>query len=305
MKLKLGTRTSKMAMHQAELVKSLLQKRYPELAIELVPIKSDGDVSTRPNVFDGKGVFVKKLDEALLNGDIDFAVNCMKDIPNDHQRTENIKIVAVLPREDIRDVLILRAGIDTKHMQTSAFCIGTSAPRRRAIVRKIYPNATVKEIRGSSDTRVRKLDEGEVDALILAKSGIERIGLGNRISQIFEPNEFLPPMGAGIITMDTLAGNKEVTSLLKGINDEKTFWEMQLERSFLNEINGDCHTPIGGYISYQGADAFICATVFSNSNTLACSANITGRLNQDPIALGLVLAEKIMSQPTYANLNFN
>jgi hydroxymethylbilane synthase len=302
MKLKLGTRTSKMAMHQAELVKSLLQQRYPALEIELVPMKSDGDIPTFSKTFDGKGVFVKKLDEALLNGTIDFAVNCMKDIPNDHQRTPNIAIAAVLRREDIRDVLILRADVSKEQIHTVGFCIGTSSPRRRAVLRALYPNAVLKEIRGSSDTRVRKLDEGEVDALILAKAGMERIGLESRMSAVFEPNEFLPPLGAGIITMDALTDNENVIAILQGINDAQTYWEMQLERTFLNEINGDCYTPIGGYIEYKADNAHVHATVFSNTSELACSATVITKRNQDPTELGLILAEKILSQPDYSKL---
>ena len=264
MKLRIGTRTSKMAMYQAELVKSMLVHYQPSLMIELVPIKSDGDmVCSNKNVFDGKGVFIKKLDEALLSGVIDFAVNCMKDIPHDHERDAQIDIAAVLPREDIRDALVLRLGENIPDKKSASFCIGTSSPRRRAVLQTLFPQATVKELRGSCDTRVRKLDAGEVDALILAKAGLERIDLADRINEIYAPEVFLPPWGAGIITLDALKNNEPIISLLKKINHEKTYQAMLLERAFVNTIQGNCHTPMGGYIDYLDHAIRVYGTVFS------------------------------------------
>ncbi len=295
MQLKLGTRTSKMAMYQAELVKSLLLKRHPELDIQLVPIKSEGDI---PNhVFQGKGAFIKKLDEALLRGKIDFAVNCMKDIPNDHERNQKIGIIAVLPRDDIREVLIFKKGFKpTGAEKDFSFTIGTSSPRRCAILKKIYPKIHIKEIRGSADTRVRKLDEGVVDALVLAHAGLARINLSHRANKIYAPSEFLPPLGAGILTLDALKNNQSVISILKTINDAKTQQEMLLERAFLNQIRGDCHTAMGGYIHYADGNLYAQMTVFSPEDNIAYTANIVEQEDADPESLGIKLADQILAQ---------
>jgi hydroxymethylbilane synthase len=286
-----------MAMYQAKLVKSILMDYQPSLMIELVLIKSDGDmVCSKKNVFDGKGVFVKKLDEALLSGAIDFSVNCMKDIPHDHERNPKIDIVAVLPREDIRDVLILRRGENIPNKTTASFCIGTSSPRRKAIIQTLFPQATVKELRGSCDTRVKKLDAGEVDALILAKAGLGRIDLMDRINEIYEPEVFLPPWGAGIITLDALKNNQPIISLLKNINHEKTYQAMLLERAFVNAIQGNCHTPMGGYIDYLDDGIRVYGAVFSEAGDKKYTADVFATTHDDPRTVGAMLAETIKAQ---------
>lgn len=294
MKWRLGTRTSKMAMHQAKLVQALLIKQNPQCVIDIIPIRSEGDQALNKEVFAGKGVFIKKLDEALLQHEIDFAVNCMKDIPNDYERDARIGIAAVLPREDIRDALLLRAGCNVGTDCT--LTIGTSAPRRRAVLQKLYPNAVLQELRGSCDTRVKKLDAGEVDALILSKAGLERIDLADRIHSVYPPEIFLPPLGAGIITMDTLKSNQAVRDLLQTINHSATYDEMLLERAFINTIHGDCHTPMGGYIYYADNQMHVQATVFSQDLCEAYQASVVAPMHTDPQELGVALAEKILVQ---------
>lgn len=291
MKLKLGTRTSKMALFQAQLVQRLLSKQFPDWTIDILPIRSERD----PNLLmcgrdDGKGVFIKKLDEALLKGDIDFAVNCMKDIPNEAERASGPKIVAVLPREDIRDVLLLRPGCQVN----DALTIGTSAPRRRVLAQQLYPNAMLKELRGSCDTRVQKMDNGEVDALILSKAGLERIQLAHRIHTVYAPNIFLPAVGAGIITLDALSDNRRVIQALQTINHAQTYHEMLIERAFVNTIHGDCHTPMGGYIEYGQTQLHVHGTVFDVNTGYPYQATIVASKQENPEKIGKQLAEKIL-----------
>lgn len=290
MNLRLGTRTSKMALYQASLVKDLLYASDSSLSIEIVPIKSDGNCS----VFEGKGKFVKNIDTALITGEIDFSVNCMKDIPNDHERTKGIKIFSTLSRGDMRDALILGKLTSLDDLDKKNVVIGSSSPRRKAILKNIYPMSSVRDIKGNADTRVSKLENGDYDALVLSTAGLIRIGLEHKISKIYSVDEFTPALGSGIITMDSLCQNTTVKNVLRKINDHETYYEMIIERSILNQINGNCETEIGCYYTKEKYSQSI--TVRANISNQVIEIKQSYNMIECPYILGTKIGEKILKK---------
>ena len=261
----IGTRGSQMALYQAQLVKKLLTKKDQNLNIQIKVIKVTGD-SYQGDLkkIGGKGLFIKQLDKALLNKEVDLAVNCMKDIPCDSERGTAITIGAVLPREDAREALITRPDYDLSLLNTKECVIGTSAPRRAAILAEMYPNATIKPIRGTAETRINKVLKGEFDATILCYGGLHRIGKTDCAQKIYEPTEFNPALGSGVITIDHLAERSDLAQIIKLINCTKTFQQVQIERSIVNHINGNCFTALACNIT----DTHISATHYKDKKKL-------------------------------------
>jgi hydroxymethylbilane synthase len=243
----IGTRGSKMALVQARQVQDLLKKRFPEHVFELLEIKSDGDINQGDlRKAGGKGAFVRKLDQALLENRIHLAVNSMKDIPNDHERTPGVSIFGVLPRPDVREALISRSGAKLNELPPGTK-IGTGSPRRSSFLKRLNHGLIPVYFRGNADTRIGKLDTGEVDAILLAKSGLERIERQDRITEIIPPEIICPPFGAGIITIDACNADPDSQAIAATVSDPLTFAMMRAERSFLNTLRGDCHTACAGY----------------------------------------------------------
>lgn len=240
-KIRVGSRESKLAVVQSEMVIRELKRRHPELEIELVTMKTTGDkiLDRSLDQIGGKGLFVKELDRALLDGEIDLAVHCLKDMPM--ETPEELSILAYSRREDPRDVLVLAKG---KKNWNGQGVIGCSSFRRRIQLQKLYPNVEIRGIRGNIQTRLQKLDGGEYDALVLAAAGLKRLGLEERIERYFSPEEILPAAGQGVLVVQ---GREALRDLVKELQPEGIKVIAENERAFVRRLDGGCSSPVAAY----------------------------------------------------------
>jgi hydroxymethylbilane synthase len=253
----IGSRGSKLALWQAEWVKSRLNQLHPEMVVAIEIIKTSGDVMKDAplSVIGGKGVFTKELEEALIDGRIDLAVHSLKDLPT--TLPERLAIAAITEREDPRDALVLREGLSVNHPSIKTLpasaVVGTSSLRRLSQVKHLRSDLVIKDLRGNVDTRLRKLDAGEYYAVILASAGLRRLGLANRISALIEPEEMLPAVGQGALAIETRADDEGVTKFLSPLDDNRTRAACTAERSLLRSLGGGCQLPIAAHaISISG-----------------------------------------------------
>ena len=244
-KINLGTRGSPLAMAQAHEVRDRLQAAYKGLAVDIIEIKVMGDqILDRPlSEVGGKGLFVKELDEALLDGRIDIAVHSMKDLET--TMPDGIAIRAVLSREDARDAFISKKYKCLEDMPAGAV-IGTSSLRRQAIILNKRPDLVVVNFRGNVQTRLKKLDDGVADATLLAVAGLNRLGYQKEITQALDPKFMLPAAAQGAIAITCGENNIEVAKILEALNDPISEACVTAERAMLAELDGSCRTPIAG-----------------------------------------------------------
>lgn len=236
--IRIGSRESALAVAQSEMVRKDLKKTLPEAETELVTMKTTGDkiLDRSLEKIGGKGLFVKELDLALIERRCDLAVHCLKDMPMESPK--ELPILAYSEREDRRDVLVLRAGLSSL---PECPRIGTSSKRRRIQARKLFPRAEFPGCRGNLITRLKKLDDGEFDALILAAAGLKRLGFEHRISRYFTLEEMIPAAGQGILTIQGRAGDD--TSYLEKLDSQESRLMAQAERAFVRTLNGGCTSP--------------------------------------------------------------
>lgn len=246
MNIKIGTRKSKLALAQTNMVVKEIKKYFPSINIEVVHFTTKGDkVLNKPLInIGGKGVFVTEIEDALLNKEIDLAVHSAKDLPLKLQ--DNLTISSVLKRGNYRDTLVTVKGKEIDFSRE--IIIGTGSNRRKLAFKNLYPNATFKDIRGNVDTRLNKLYNGEYDGIILAMAGLERLDLLSDSRFTFTPfdyKEFVPAPCQGIIAIESR--NNDLTEILSKINHKDTFYSFQTERHILNILNADCGMPLGAY----------------------------------------------------------
>jgi hydroxymethylbilane synthase len=247
--LRIGTRGSPMALRQTGRVHDGLVAAHPELAapgaVEIVAIRTTGDrVQDRPLAeIGGKGLFAKEIDQALLDGRIDLAVHSLKDLET--RLPDGIAIACVLPRDDPRDALLSRDGAGLAQLPRGAI-VGTSSLRRQAQLLRCRPDLKVAPFRGNADTRIRKLDQGEVAATLLALCGLERLGLAARASEILTPEIMLPAVGQGALVVAARAGDEAMQRLLTPLHDPPSAACVTAERAMLAALDGSCRTPIAG-----------------------------------------------------------
>ena len=251
--LRIGTRGSPLALVQARAARERLAAALGRSAdtIELKVIKTTGDtIVDRPLAEEGgKGLFTKEIEEALIRGDIDLAVHSAKDMPT--VLPGGLLIAACLKREDPRDVLISSKARTIKELPQGAK-VGTASLRRQAIMKRIRPDLEVAPLRGNVETRLRKLDEGEADAIILALAGLKRLGLDGRATTIMSVQDFVPAAGQGAIAIEAREDDIATREMLAKINDADTAVALACERAFLAELDGSCKTPIGGHAAIDG-----------------------------------------------------
>ena len=244
-RIRVGTRKSKLAMWQTQFVVHLMRLFDPSLEIEIVPITTKGDkiLDVALSKIGDKGLFTKEIEEKLLAGEIDMAVHSLKDMPT--KLPEGLTLAAYTMRDYPFDVLVSREGKKLKELPEGAV-VGTSSLRRRAQLKRLRPDLKVKDIRGNVDTRLRKLDEGEYDAIILAQSSLERLGWGERITEILD--YFIPAVGQGIIAVETREDDKGLIEFLReSVNDIGSEAEAKAEREFLKTLEGGCQVPMGAF----------------------------------------------------------
>ena len=251
--LRIGSRGSPLALVQAREV----QRRLAAVAdvdadrIEINVIRTTGDVVQDRPLADsgGKGLFTREIEDALLSGAIDLAVHSAKDMPG--ALPAGLVLAGFLPREDPRDAFIGRDAGTLGALPPGAV-LGTSSPRRQAFVLRLRPDIKVTPLRGNVETRLRKLADGDADATLLAVAGLKRLGLLSKATAILSPDEFLPAIGQGAITVETRAGDDATRALVAMIDDADTAAALAAERAFLNVLDGSCRTPIGGHATLEG-----------------------------------------------------
>lgn len=256
--MRIGTRGSRLAMAQAEKVCTLLEARG--IKAEPVIVKTSGDVQAdRPlYALKGYGAFVREIDDLLLNGEIDAAVHSLKDIPT--ERPAGLALAAVLPRESALDVAITRDGRLLKDLPYGSV-VGTSSTRRRAMIKRHYPKLEARDIRGNVDTRLRKLDAGEYDAILLAEAGLIRLGIAPRAERL-DPYQFVPAANQGVIAIVARKGSPEFASLQQ-LDDYDTSLETRVERIITSALDGGCVVPMGAYACRQGDKIDVIGEVLS------------------------------------------
>jgi len=246
--LRLGTRGSPLALCQSGLIAAEIERRGTP--VELVTIRTSGDVATgRLAAQGGKGLFVKEIEEALLRHQIDVAVHSLKDVPA--SLPKGLVLVATPPRADARDVLISAAGVGIASLPAGTR-VGTSSLRRRAQLLALRPDLAVAEMRGNVDTRLGKLASGQVDAILLAAAGLERLGLSPAGMVFLAPKVFMPAIGQGILALEARADDPAVHAVLRPFDDPATRAAADAERAFLVTIGGDCHTPLAAHARVRG-----------------------------------------------------
>lgn len=292
---RIGTRGSKLALYQAELVKTKLEEGFPLVHFELVRIKTSGDMirHSAPEPFATKRVYTQEIEEALKRKEIDLAAHSAKDLAA--ELPEGLTVGAVLEREDARDCLISREG-KKLHDLTLGARIGTSSVRRRLQILKLHPGVLVEEIHGNVDTRVQKLEEGIVDALVLAHAGIKRLGLTNCVTEIFPEEKFYPAPCQGAIAVETRSEDPEVKELLTALNHPASLFQTVCERAFLKRLEGGCQLPCGITTRFEEHRKFLAAGVlFSLDGTRRVEARVE-TVPENAEAIGVRLAEEILIQ---------
>lgn len=292
--IKIGTRGSKLALWQAEWVKKSLSQNYPDLSIELIIIKTKGDkiLDVPLAKVGGKGLFVKEIEEALIDGRIDLAVHSMKDMPAEIPKA--LAIGAVPLREIPQDVLISQTGKGIDDLQNGA-CIGTSSLRRAAQLRHIRPDITVADLRGNLDTRLKKLEKGDYDAIVLAAAGVKRLGFTTRISQTLPIETMLPAVGQGALCIEIRAEDPEIESIVATLNHNPTLIAITAERAFLHRLEGGCQVPIAAYATLAKDQLSLTGLVAELDGSQLIKETKTGP-TQDAAMVGIALAQSLLDQ---------
>ncbi len=249
--LKIATRKSPLALWQAEHVKAELERQHPGLLCELLPMSTRGDkILDAPLAnIGGKGLFLKELEHALLEGEADLAVHSMKDVPV--EIPEGLSLPVILAREIPWDGYISNQYDRIEDLPTGAV-VGTSSLRRQAQMKSLRPDLDIRDLRGNVNTRLRKLDEGEFDAILLAVAGIKRLELCHRICEILEPPQWLPAAAQGALGIEIRQDDEETLSLLQPLADETTRLCVEMERAFSRRLGGSCQVPIGAFAKLDG-----------------------------------------------------
>ncbi len=285
-----------MALAQVERVRTELAVLYPHIRTTVVPVKTTGDkwMGDLAQV-EGKGAFTKEVDAALLAGDADLAVHCVKDIPGDRPLPAGTVFAAFLKRDDIRDAFIHPGGLTIDALPPGTR-IGTSSVRRVAQLAAAYPHLECVPFRGNANRRLEKLAAGEADALLLAVAGLERIGRQDLITQVLEPDTMMPPIGAGILVLQCREGDTDLIDVISDLGDPGTHREATAERMFLHVLQGHCNSPIAGYArTAPDGELSLQASVFTlDGKTVLAAQERAGRL--DPSTLGMSVAVTLLRQ---------
>ena len=296
MKIRIGTRTSKLALSQVAEVHLLLADHFPDLQVEIIPITTSGDKIQDRNLADigGKGLFIKELEEALLQDKIDVAIHSAKDVPPlVHEETE---ITAFTPRLDARDAFISNKFNKFEELPKGAV-VGTSSSRRKSILLRLRPDLKIINFRGNVDTRLRKIEEGLADATILAVCGLARIGKEHVIKKTFEKNEMLPAGGQGSLAVQIKKSAKNFAEIFKKINDAETMVTIKCERAFLLELGASCSTPVGVHAEIQNGNLILRTELLSHDGGEIFETNSSGKAElKDAIELGTAAAKKVKKE---------
>ncbi|WP_421213988.1 hydroxymethylbilane synthase [Aeromonas dhakensis] len=291
--LKIATRKSPLAMWQANFVKDRLEALYPELQVELVPMSTQGDkiLDTPLAKVGGKGLFVKELETAMLEGRADIAVHSMKDVPVEFP--EGLGLHTICEREDPRDAFVSNRFTAIDELPQGAV-VGTSSLRRQCQLRATRPDLVIRDLRGNVNTRLAKLDAGEYDAIILAAAGLKRLEMAHRITAFIEPEQSLPANGQGAVGIECRLDDHELHALLAPLEHPETRIRVLTERAMNRALQGGCQVPIGAYALVEGEEVWLRGLVGSPDGSRVIRDEIRGPL-ADGEALGHTLAQRLLA----------
>jgi hydroxymethylbilane synthase len=290
----LGTRGSKLAVQQSEWVQAQLKALAPHVTVTLKRIQTSGDkiLDVPLAKIGGKGLFVKEIEDALLSGDIDLAVHSMKDVPT--ELPQGLEILCVPLREDPRDALISRTGCSFKDLPRGAR-VGTSSLRRQAQLLHQRPDLKIQMLRGNLDTRLRKLREGQYDAIILAAAGLRRLVWAHEITEYLAPEISLPAIGQGALGIEGRSDDTFVRALLSGLDHAATKATVRAERALLHRLQGGCQVPIAAHATLVDQRVTLEGLVASVDGKEVIRDRVEGSL-QDPETIGIQLAERLLAR---------
>ncbi len=291
--LRIGTRASQLALWQANWVKFELEKRYPDLEVTLTKIKTQGDkiLDVPLAMVGGKGLFTKELQEAMLRGETDISVHSMKDVPT--LFPEGLALHCITEREDVRDIVILRSGVTSWRDLPQGARIGTSALRRKAQLLHIRPDLQMVDIRGNVETRIRKLTEDNLDAVILAAAGMHRLGFDSQIGEYLPVDVSIPAIGQGALGIESRIDDAETNALIDFFNHAETDWAVRGERAFLLRLEGGCQVPIACHGTVAGRTLTLTGLVADCDGVQCLKKTVSGPV-EDCEHLGASLGDDLL-----------
>jgi hydroxymethylbilane synthase len=301
-RLRIGTRGSQLALWQANWVKSELERRHPGLVVELNVIKTTGDkiLDVPLAMVGGKGLFVKEIEEAMLRGEADIAVHSMKDVPTFFP--EGLALRCITEREDPRDILVLKPGFASFTDLPQGARIGTSSLRRKAQLLHLRPDFKMIDIRGNVETRIRKLTEEDLDAVVLAAAGMNRLGFGAMVSEYLSTDISLPAIGQGALGLESRIDDKETNALIDFFNHDDTAWAVKAERALLRRLEGGCQVPIAAFGEVAGDRLTLTGLVSSVDGRQFLKKTVISAV-QEAEKTGISLADDLLIQGAGKILN--
>jgi len=289
----IGTRGSRLALRQVEIVRDALVAAHPGVAIDVREIKTEGDISSAPlSVIGGAGVFTKAIEDVLLAGEIDIAVHSLKDLPP--RIAPGLTIAAVPERGDPRDALVTRDGRTLADLPSGAR-IGTGSARRGVQLRALRPDIEPAEIRGNVDTRIRKVEQGEYAAAVLALAGLQRLGLEAKAAQIFAVDEMIPAVGQACLAVQVRAGDADAIEFARAVDHAASRAAAECERAFLARLGAGCLLPVGAYVAYEGRELHVLGMMAVGDPPRIQRAEAMGAA-ADAEAIGVGIAEALIMQ---------
>ena len=291
----IATRESALAIWQARHIEDRLRALYPGIETRLLGMTTEGDriLGTPLAKIGGKGLFVKELELALESGQADIAVHSMKDVPMN--LADGFSIAAITERDDPRDAFVSNKYRDLESLPPGSV-IGTSSLRRESQLRARFPNVRIESLRGNVQTRLRKLDEGQYAAVVLAAAGLKRLGLSARITAILEPSLSLPAVGQGALGIECRSERGDVIAALAPLNDADTRWCVEAERALSRALAGSCQVPLGGFAEISGASARLRGFVASPDGSRVVYDEITALRSGVPQELGNAVAQRLIAK---------
>lgn len=292
--IRIATRTSPLAMWQAEHVAAQLKKHHPHLQIEMVGMVTRGDkiLDSPLSKIGGKGLFVKELEAGMLEGTADIAVHSMKDVPMEFP--EGLHLPVIMEREDPRDAFVSNRYKTVAELPSGAI-VGTSSLRRQTQLRARFPHLVIKDLRGNVNTRLAKLDKGEYDAIILAAAGLIRLGFQARITAYLSTEDSLPAIGQGAIGIECRQGDTRIEQLLAPLNHPETALRVRAERAMNQRLNGGCQIPVAGFAELEGSTLHMRGLIGYPDGSKTFTYHQSGSTDQ-PETLGIAMAEELLRQ---------
>jgi hydroxymethylbilane synthase len=290
--IRIATRKSPLAMWQAEHVAAELKKRHPGIQIELLGMTTQGDkiLDTPLAKIGGKGLFIKELEQRLLTNEADIAVHSMKDVPV--ELPQGLHLPVIMSREDPRDAFVSNR-YQTLLELPEGGCVGTSSLRRQCQLTEQRPDLQIKSLRGNVNTRLRKLDEGEYDAIILAAAGLKRLGFEKRITALIGPEQSLPAIGQGAVGIECRVDDERVNELIAPLHHAETAFCVTAERAMNKRLNGGCQVPIAGYAMLESGNLWLRGLVGEPDGSQIIRGEVEGKVDE-AVPMGIGLADRLL-----------